>query len=123
MQRELGTLKVILTDEEPTSTASYGEHDFVIYLNPEDDLTHLRDNRIRPTPEALVAILAHELGHFTARLLTPQMTRQAFQSGFRTPMEQQAWDIALKIAPNADQKVRDAALAGYAEGDQMAVRQ
>jgi hypothetical protein len=125
MKRELATLRVILTDEHPSSTGSIDslEHDFVIYLNPSDDLIHFKDNDIQPTPEALLAILVHELGHFAARLLAPRKTQVALQTGVRTPMEQEAWDLALKIAPNAERKVRDAALSGYEQGDKMAVYQ
>lgn len=94
---------------------------FNMVIKPNVDkpiFDHIAHN---PNLDPIQSIIAHEMGHFVARLTADPTHREASIFNLHVPLvpaEKKAWDIGEAINPQIDKTLRDSAMRSYRQLDQ-----
>lgn len=120
MQKEIASLKVIVTDEPwkgergGSQLWSEDEKNFVLVLDQKFDQQMYRQFEVKDAPVSYITILAHELGHFIGRLVGARSHNRGFRFYYgNIPAEKDAWALAKMIFPNLSEEVEKAAMSTY----------
>lgn len=127
MLRSIAKLEVFIDDNGKVSgvPSSFTQrhpdgHNYRIVLVPDSDASILAAAGVAPGTESTQTILAHELGHFVDLVTNPDATvgEDAYLSA-KLPVETKAWEIAEKIKPDVDPRIKDYVLKKYADDDKV----
>jgi hypothetical protein len=118
MEKTLATLRLIVSDETgPSGLREDGDNQYTITLRRSDSKT-LRESR-----DFIQTTLAHELGHFVAKVThddshhsSDHVLAMIFGPQALMPAEEKAWKIAHKIHPTLNRKIEAYDMGTYVKG-------
>jgi hypothetical protein len=123
MRKQIANLEVWIDDTKdgiPTGLHSASDnYHFAMVIKPTVDNEVLERLKHNPQLKPIQSIIAHELGHFVARL-THDSTHKGKGIYGNTPLvptEEKAWEIGRVINPQVDEQIVTQALSSYKERD------